>query len=261
MGRTLYDLTPGKLFVFTTDTLIKYGRPYSNERDLWFSLNPSALADFSLLDSNQQHRYLNNRVGRYLNTFHANVTELGTFYFGRNPNYLAGLAKQATPLYGITVDDGLATWYPNNSSVSIHNRLTVRINLINNKLSRDGTQFISADNFTNLFPDAPSGLNSTYQLTLAQLASLPLPTNINNKVALFSITALGLVTWHRNKSVLTNISRQQVQNLMLMNKASSTGIRYIKAEVFLQHYPDAIAGPGRTYKLTTIQMKSLPNNN
>lgn len=63
------------------------------------------------MSSSKQHEFLTNNVGRYLNVLRpgGNETELGNFYYARNPNFLPGNAKSATPLYRISVDTGLAT--------------------------------------------------------------------------------------------------------------------------------------------------------
>ena len=175
------------------------------------------------LSSKQQHQYLNNRVGRYLNIFRPNETDLGNYYFARHPDHLTGLAKTAESLFAIDVDTHLATCYPNNSSVSSHDRLSVRRNMANFSLTRDGTLFIKTSKFVELFPNAPTESGSTYQLSLAELFSLGVPGNLNSKDALFSVTAAGLATWFRNKSIVPNISRQNLRLLMSKGKTSSSG--------------------------------------
>lgn len=259
IDRTLYDLEPGKLHAITVDDLTNYGRAYNNERDLWTSLNPSSATDLDLLTSQQQHQYLNNRVGRYLNIARpeGNETELGNFYFARNPDHLAGFAKSAEPLFGINVDTGVASLYPNNSQVPTHNRLTVRLNLNNYTITRDGTIFITADSFLDQFPTASALPGSTYNMTLAELASLPIPSNINNIDALFSITLAGLATWHRNKSNVPNVQRHKVRKCMATNTPTSTGLRFIQASSFLELFPKATAGPGSTYQLTNEELKRI----
>lgn len=125
---TIYDLEPGKVFAINVDTMETFMRPFDSLRDLWLTLNPNKVADFQELSSSKQHETLSNLVGRHLNVLRPNGTEtdLGYFYFARHPDHLPGLAKGATSLFRINVDDGLATWFANNSAVDRHNRLTVR---------------------------------------------------------------------------------------------------------------------------------------
>lgn len=60
-------------------------------------LNPSS-DELENLSVKQQHFYLNNRIGRYLNIERPNgsPTELGHFYFARHPEYLPNLIKKAS---------------------------------------------------------------------------------------------------------------------------------------------------------------------
>lgn len=111
------------------------------------TLNPSETGKVALLNSVESHDYIQNRVRPYTNIIRPRETELGNFYFARNPDYLTGLSKTATPLIGISVDTGLATVYANNSAVPTHDRLTVRTNLVNITLTRDGTMFMSTSQF------------------------------------------------------------------------------------------------------------------
>ena len=168
-GRTLYDLIPGKLYVININTLTDYGI-YNNERDLWVSLNPTKSTVISKLSLQEQHQYLNNRIGRYLNVMRpgGNPTEAGYFYFARNPDYLAGLAKPAQALFAITAG-GLCTWYANFSSVTGVNRGTVRRNLVNNTVSKTGVRYILANVLIKQFPDAVSGIGGTYKLSPKQM--------------------------------------------------------------------------------------------
>lgn len=159
-------------------------------------MNPISAANLDDLSYKQQHAYLNNRVGRYLNITRPNgtETELGNFYFARNPNHLVGFKKSAEALFGIKVDTGLATCYPNNSQVPSHDRLSVRSNMHKLTLTRDGTFFIKADQFVNLFPNSNAHPGSTYDMTLSELALLPTPSFLDNITAVFSVTLTGLAT-------------------------------------------------------------------
>ncbi|OFQ97074.1 hypothetical protein HMPREF2909_08670 [Alloscardovia sp. HMSC034E08] len=109
---------------------------------------------------------------------------------------------------------------------------------------------MSAKAFTEMFPDALDQPNSTYNLSLAQLSTLPIPRNIDLSTSLFAICATGLATWYRNKSTVPNTSRQNVRLLISSKKQSSTGSFYIDAKTFLKLVPNAVAGPGQTYQLT-----------
>jgi hypothetical protein len=94
-NRSLYDLIPGKIYVISIDTLEDFAT-YDSQRELWKALNPSS-DELENLSVKEQHFYLNNRVGRYLNIKRTNgsPTELGSFYFARHPEYLPNLAKKS----------------------------------------------------------------------------------------------------------------------------------------------------------------------
>lgn len=143
----------------------------------------------SLLDSVDSIDYVHNRVNLYTNVVRYRETELGNYYFARNHDYLTGMAKTTTPLYGISVDTGLATVYANNSAVPTHDRLTVRKNLTAVTLTRDNTMFMSTSQFLLHCPTASAEVGSTYQLSSYELISLPLVTNLDYVKALLSIRA------------------------------------------------------------------------
>lgn len=181
---------------------------------------------------------------------------LSGLYFARHPD-LPNMTKLASSLYRIDVDTGIATWFPDNSQVDSHDRLTVRKNLVNVTLTRNGCMLVSAEAFTKLFPDALDQPDSTYNFSLAQLSTLPLPRNIDLSTSLFVVNATGLATWYRNKSTVPNMSRQNLRLRMSSNKQSSTGSLYINANTFLKLLPNATAGPGQTYQLTEQEMSHI----
>nr|YP_007475363.1 hypothetical protein H911_mgp41 [Microbotryum lychnidis-dioicae]AGE14576.1 hypothetical protein [Microbotryum lychnidis-dioicae] len=78
--------------------LLDFGQ-YANERDLWSSLNQKSTEAISNMSTKDAKNFLNNRVGRYLNTVHVNSTELGNFFFCRHLDYLAGFAKKLLRWY------------------------------------------------------------------------------------------------------------------------------------------------------------------
>lgn len=175
LNKTLFDLIPGKLYAILVKILQEYGK-YNNERDLWISLNPSLKNKLSSLSFIKQKQYLNNRVGRYMNVMKpsplvwGNKTELGLFYFCRNPDFLSGLAKTASSLFAVSTLTGLAIFYKNNSQAG--DRGTVRRNRNNNTVSKQGLRYIDYDIFIKYFPDAKN--KSSYQLNSSQLKKLPL---------------------------------------------------------------------------------------
>ncbi len=253
----LRELTPGKVYAINVDTMET--QSFTSLRDMWLQLNPSKMDSFNNLTGDKQHEIISNHVGRYINVARpeGTSTDLGNFYFARHPDYLPNMAKSATSLYRVDVDTGLATWFANNSQVDSHDRLTVRKCLANLTLTRSGCMFVSAQAFTELFSDALDQPGSTYNLSLAQLATLPLPRNIDLSTSLFVISATGLATWYRNKSTVPNTSRQNVRMLMSNKKQSSNGSLYINAKTFLNLVPNATAGPGQTYQLTEQEMSRV----
>lgn len=123
-NRSLYDLLPGKIYVINVDTFEDFGT-YNSQRELWKSLNSSS-NHLDNLTMEQQHNFLNNRVGRYINVKKPKgiQTEMGCFYFARHPDYLPNMAKTATGLFAVNTLSGLAIYFPNNSKAG--NRGTVR---------------------------------------------------------------------------------------------------------------------------------------
>lgn len=253
----LHELTPGKVYAINVHTLET--QSFTSLRDMWLHLNPSKVDAFNLLSGDKQHELISNHVSRHINVARpgGTSTDSGNFYFARHPEYLPNMSKSASSLYRIDVDTGLATWFANNSQVDSHDRLSVRKNLANVTLTRNGCMFVSAEAFTEMFPDALDQPNSTYNLSLAQLSTLPIPRNIDLSTSLFAISATGLATWYRNKSTVPNTSRQNVRLLISSKKQSSTGSFYIDANTFLKLVPNAVAGPGQTYQLTEQEMSRL----
>ena len=86
--RSLYDLIPGKIYTINLETLDVF-ETYSNQRELWQSLNPNNI-ELEKLSSIQQRSFLDNRIGRYFNVVKPGGinTELGNFYFCKHPDYL-----------------------------------------------------------------------------------------------------------------------------------------------------------------------------
>jgi hypothetical protein len=119
---------------------------------------------------------------------------------------------------------------------------------------------MTASSFISSFPDANDEQGATYQLSLAELASLPVPFKINHAEALFAITAAGLATWIRNKSIVKNITRHTVRRLLSSGKPSQAGIRYVDANSFIKLFPKAISAPGSTYQLSNSELSRLDNH-
>jgi hypothetical protein len=163
-NRTLYDLIPGKIYAITVDTLSDFGI-YNNERDLWTSLNPSSVDKLSTMTGLEGKRYLNNRVGRYMNIDRSggNLTELGNFYFCRHPHFLAGLAKTAEAIFVINIITGLCTLYPNITQVSHTNRTSIRTHLNKGTLHNKIFKYIYQSEFIKYFPEAKEGFTLTKQ--------------------------------------------------------------------------------------------------
>jgi hypothetical protein len=44
------------------------------------------------------------------------------------------------------------------------------------------------------------------------------------------------------------------------NAVTKSGLRFIDKDIFLKHYPNAVAEKDSTYNLTPEQLKSLPYN-
>lgn len=151
-SRTLDDLVPGKLHAISVDTLKDFGL-YDNERHLWTSLNPSAKDKLSLLSGKDSKNYLNNRVGRYMNIDRPNTTELGTFFFCRHPDHLAGFAKVAEALFVVNMVTGACNWFANLSQVSKSNRGGIRRFLIEGTLHNNTTRYILASDLIRHIPE------------------------------------------------------------------------------------------------------------
>lgn len=175
-NRTLHDLIPGKIHVICVNTLEDFSR-FTSQRELWKALNPSSLKDYDNLTATKQHRFNDNRVGKYFNVAKPGgiSTELGNFYFCKHPDYLPGLAKTASGFFAVNTLTGVATYYLNNSTGTAgpQNRGTVRSNRVNNTVTKTGFRYIDKDIFIKYYPDAVAEKHSTYNLTPEQLQSLP----------------------------------------------------------------------------------------
>lgn len=115
---------------------------------------------------------------------------------------------------------------------------------------------MSVPDFLLHCPLAETKIGSTYQMTLPELASLPVPTNIDSIKSLFSITLLGFATWYRNKSTVLDFRRDQVR-LAMRTKAPVKGVYFIRADLFVKLFPSAVSGPGSTYQLSPVQIETL----
>lgn len=177
-NRTLHDLIPGKIHVICVNTLEDFSR-FTSQRELWKALNPSSLKDYDNLTATKQHRFNDNRVGKYFNVAKPGgiSTELGNFYFCKHPDYLPGLAKTASGFFAVNTLTGVATYYLNNSTGTAgprpQNRGTVRSNRVNNTVTKTGFRYIDKDVFIKHYPDAVAEKHTTYNLSPEQLNSLP----------------------------------------------------------------------------------------
>jgi hypothetical protein len=120
-----------------------------------------------------QHRFNDNRVGKYFNVAKPGgiKTEKGNFYFCKHPDYLPGLATTASGFFAVNTLTGLATYYENNYQAG--NRGTVIRNRVNNTFTKTGLRYIDMDVFIKYYPDALAEKHSTYMLTPEQVKSLP----------------------------------------------------------------------------------------
>ncbi len=171
-NRTLYDLIPGKIHVICVNTLEDFAR-FTSQRELWKALNPNSLKDYDNLTATMQHRFNDNRVGKYFNVAKPGgiKTEKGNFYFCKHPDYLPGLATTASGFFAVNTLTGLATYYENNYQAG--NRGTVIRNRVNNTFTKTGLRYIDMDVFIKYYPDALAEKHSTYMLTPEQVKSLP----------------------------------------------------------------------------------------
>lgn len=174
IGRSLYDLIPGRIHAIDIKTLKDFGN-YANQRELWINLNPNGLDVFSLKTLAKQRMFLDNKISRYINVAKPGgvSTELGNFYFCRHPDFLSGMSKSASGFFAVNMNTGVAEYFENNSQ-PLDNRLTVRNHRNNNTVSKRGFRYINKDVFILHFPNAISELGSTYNLSQGQLENLPL---------------------------------------------------------------------------------------
>lgn len=171
--KSLYDLTPGKIFALRIETLEIFGI-YKNQRELWLNLNPnSGAADLEKLSSKQQRNFLDNRIGRYFNLVKPGgiSTDLGNFYFCKHPDYLPGLTKKASGFFAVNTFTGSAKYFLKNTQAG--DRGTVRRNRNNNTITKDGIKYINKDIFLDHYRQAVAKQGATFQLNQEQLANLP----------------------------------------------------------------------------------------
>jgi len=71
-------------------------------------------------------------------------------------------------------------------------------------------------------------------------------------------TLTGVATYYLNNSQAGN--RGTVRKNRVDNTVTKTGFRYIDKDIFIKHYPDAVAEKHSTYNLTPEELKSLPDN-
>jgi hypothetical protein len=183
IGRSLYDLIPGKIHVVDAKTLEDV-YTFDSEKDLWLSLNPSRSSEYYQLETRQQYKYLGSRVTIYINVLRdeGNKTEAGTFQFCRHPDYLTKFKILATPFFAVSLATGLCTWYENNQRVPNVSSSTVLRSRNKNKVTQSGLRFINADVFVKHFPEAVNGPGSTFKLSAQDLQQLPLnpPHKVRN---------------------------------------------------------------------------------
>jgi len=71
-------------------------------------------------------------------------------------------------------------------------------------------------------------------------------------------TLTGVATYYLNNSQAGD--RGTVRRNRVNNTVTSTGFRFIDKDIFIKHYPDAVAEKHSTYNLTPKELKNLPNN-
>jgi hypothetical protein len=85
-----------------------------------------------------------------------------------------------------------------------------------------------------------------------------LPKLAKTATGFFAVDTLtGLAKYYANNSQAGGTVRRHREN----NTTTKNGIRYINEEIFIKHYPEAIAKEGSTYQLEMEQVRNLPNNN
>ncbi|MEO0329119.1 MAG: hypothetical protein AAF217_11055 [Pseudomonadota bacterium] len=72
-------------------------------------------------------------------------------------------------------------------------------------------------------------------------------------------TKTGHVEYFENNSQPLD-DRLTVRTHRNKNTISKRGFRYIDKDVFIKHFPEAVAERGFTFNLTTEQLKNLPKN-
>lgn len=70
----------------------------------------------------------------------------------------------------------------------------------------------------------------------------------------------GVCTWYANNNQVPNVSSSTVTRRRHTNTVTSNNLRFINADLFIKHYPDAVNAQGSTYMLTQDQLKNLPSN-
>lgn len=108
-GRTLLDLEPGKYYAINVDDLTDF-LVTDSEQELWLSLNPNDVESFDELSQKNKSLLIKSRVSRYFNVFRleGNETELGSFHFCVNPDYLEARSVTRVPTFMVTAA-GLCT--------------------------------------------------------------------------------------------------------------------------------------------------------
>lgn len=74
----------------------------------------------------------------------------------------------------------------------------------------------------------------------------------------YSNTKNGLALYYPNNSKAGY--RGTVRRNRINNTISKHGIRYINEDIFIKHYPEAIAKEGSSYQLSMEQVNNLPDN-
>jgi len=86
-----------------------------------------------------------------------------------------------------------------------------------------------------------------------------LPNFYKTASGLFAVNTIsGLALYFSNNSKAGN--RGTVRRHRVNNTVSRDGIRYIDEDVFIKHYPGAIAEEGSSYQLSMEEVNNLPLN-
>lgn len=173
-GRTLFDLKPGLSYVIdpiTTNTI--YG-PFESRLELFKKLYPNKWDKVNNLNNKQSliRNFIANNITSVINLAVPGgiISELGQFWYCCNPDHPFKFNRLPKPLFKIT-SDGICTWHANNSSVKGFTRTTVAKHRVTSDLYL-GVRFIDESIILKLFPEVPTGENTIFKLSKAQLIKL-----------------------------------------------------------------------------------------